>query len=138
MPGFHWLSTVQFDCHVLTSIHRLFVLPLFTPLPPQSVVTAARAVLDSPQLIGEPRPLEDATNAPPTEDSSAAPAGGFDMGAALPVAEPSWSAAHRGLCLFASRLLHPVWEVALVRPVAKNSPVIAAVLDVVVLQVHAR
>lgn len=30
---------------------------------------------------------------------------GFDMGAPVPVAEPDWSAAHKGLCLYLSRLL---------------------------------
>lgn len=104
-------------------------------LVPQSVVAAARAALDSPQLIGEPRPLEDATNQQQQQqvDTDTAPgaANTFDMGAALPVAEPVWSAAHRGLCLFISRLLHPVWEVSLVK--SSNASVLVAVLDVVML-----
>lgn len=38
-----------------------------------------------------------------------APAG-FDMGAVVPVAEPEWSGAHHGLCLYASRVLQAVWD----------------------------
>ena len=41
---------------------------------------------------------------------------GFDMGSAVPVSEPEWSAAHRGLCLYANRLLAPVAEQAVVQP----------------------
>ncbi len=44
-----------------------------------------------------------------------APAG-FDMGSAVPVSEPDWSAAHRGLCLYANRLLAPVAEQPVVQP----------------------
>lgn len=29
---------------------------------------------------------------------------------AVPVAEPEWSAAHKGLCLYISRVLQPIWE----------------------------
>ena len=35
---------------------------------------------------------------------------GFDMGAVVPVAEPDWSGAHHGLCLYASRVLQAVWD----------------------------
>lgn len=35
---------------------------------------------------------------------------GFDMGAVVPVAEPEWSGAHHGLCLYASRVLQAVWD----------------------------
>ena len=37
-------------------------------------------------------------------------AAGFDMGAVVPVAEPDWSGAHHGLCLYASRVLQAVWD----------------------------
>ena len=29
---------------------------------------------------------------------------------AVPVAEPEWSAAYKGLCLFMAKVLQPVWE----------------------------
>lgn len=29
---------------------------------------------------------------------------------AVPVAEPDWSGAHVGLCLYVGRLLQPLWE----------------------------
>lgn len=32
------------------------------------------------------------------------------MGAVVPVAEPEWSGAHRGLCLYASRVLQAAWD----------------------------
>ena len=48
-------------------------------------------------------------------DPQVAPAG-FDMGSAVPVSEPDWSAAHRGLCLYANRLLAPVAEQPVVQP----------------------
>ena len=32
------------------------------------------------------------------------------MGAVVPVAEPDWSGAHHGLCLYASRVLQAVWD----------------------------
>jgi hypothetical protein len=32
------------------------------------------------------------------------------MGAVVPVAEPEWSSAHQGVCLYASRLLQAVWD----------------------------
>lgn len=43
----------------------------------------------------------------------------FDMGAVVQAAEPGWSAAHEGLCLYVSRVLGPTWD----RPVlATMSP----------------
>ena len=32
------------------------------------------------------------------------------MGVVVPVAEPEWSGAHHGLCLYASRVLQAVWD----------------------------
>lgn len=34
----------------------------------------------------------------------------FDMGAVVQAAEPGWSAAHDGLCLYVSRVLGPTWD----------------------------
>ena len=56
----------------------------------QSVQQMARAALENPRLSGEPE-IRD-TGVP---QSDTAPAAGFNMGSAVPVAEPEWSAAHR-------------------------------------------
>jgi hypothetical protein len=34
--------------------------------------------------------------------------------------EPQWSGAHRGLALYVSRLLAPVWDVRIITPSANN------------------
>ena len=39
----------------------------------------------------------------------------------MPVAEPEWSAAYRGLCLFMARVLQPAWEEEIVVPVSPGS-----------------
>ena len=39
----------------------------------------------------------------------------------MPVAEPEWSAAYRGLCLYMARVLQPVWEEEIVVPVSPGS-----------------
>ncbi len=38
------------------------------------------------------------------------------------MAEPEWSGAHKGLCMYVARLLQPVWEEAIMRPVQGASP----------------
>jgi hypothetical protein len=48
--------------------------------------------------------------------------GGFDMGAAVPVAEPRWSGAHQGLALFLARLLAPLGDRPLAVPVDPRRP----------------
>ena len=39
----------------------------------------------------------------------------------MPVAEPEWSAAYRGLCLYMARVLQPAWEEEIVVPVSPGS-----------------
>ena len=57
----------------------------------QAVQQAARAALENPRLAGEPE-IRDTGAAEPQADQASA---GFNMGSAVPVAEPEWSAAHR-------------------------------------------
>jgi hypothetical protein len=40
-----------------------------------------------------------------------------------PHPEPQWSGAHRGLALYVSRLLTPVWDVKVITPSRSNSKV---------------
>lgn len=40
-----------------------------------------------------------------------------------PHPEPQWSGAHRGLALYASRLLMPVWDVKVITPSSSNPKV---------------
>ena len=40
----------------------------------------------------------------------------------MPVAEPEWSGAHKGLCLYVARLLQPVWEESIVASVPGAAP----------------
>lgn len=70
-----------------------------------SVAERAAETFEDPGIVGMPQ-LE--SNA--VLSSVRAPAGGFSMGQVVPEAEPLFSGAHEGLCLCASRLLFPVWE----------------------------
>ncbi|KAI0494950.1 hypothetical protein KFK09_025096 [Dendrobium nobile] len=70
-----------------------------------SVSERAAETFEDPVIVGMPQ-LE--SNA--VLSSVRAPAGGFSMGQVVPEAEPLFSGAHEGLCLCASRLLFPVWE----------------------------
>lgn len=70
-----------------------------------SVAEWAAETFEDPGVVGMPQ-LE--SNA--VLSSARAPAGGFSMGQVVPEAEPLFSGAHEGLCLCASRLLFPLWE----------------------------
>ena len=39
-----------------------------------------------------------------------------------PNPEPDWSSAHRGMCLYISRLLRPVWDQRVAAPKSKGGP----------------
>ena len=54
-----------------------------------------------------------------------------------PVSEPEWSAAHRGLCLYANRLLVPVAEQPVVQPM-KSGKLLKPTFTPDVLQVCMR
>ena len=49
-----------------------------------------------------------------------------DIVQAVPVAEPEWSAAYKGLCLYMARVLQPVWEEEIMVPVSQGSPALKA------------
>ena len=59
----------------------------------QAVQQAARSALENSRLCGEPQ-MRDTGAAGPMSESIASGAS-FNMGSAVPVAEPEWSAAHR-------------------------------------------
>jgi hypothetical protein len=40
---------------------------------------------------------------------------------AVPVAEPEWSPAYKGLCLYVARVLQPAWEEPVTVPVKRGS-----------------
>lgn len=77
----------------------------------KSVSGLAEAALDDPRLCGQPEiaPAQQ-TDGTRGEEPAAHLPSGFDMGAVVPIAEPEWSAAHKGLCLVVSRLLRGVWD----------------------------
>ncbi|KAI3427442.1 hypothetical protein D9Q98_010357 [Chlorella vulgaris] len=117
---------------------------LATAGPPQasaSVVAQAKAALDNPRLCGEPQ-LRDAADglaaaAAPAFGGAAAEDGlaaGFDMGAVVPVAEPEWSGAHHGLCLYASRVLQAVWDEQVVVPLRSTAGLLRCKLSLEALQ----
>ena len=45
---------------------------------------------------------------------------------AVPVAEPEWSAAYKGLCLYMARVVQPVWEEEIVVPLSPGSNALKA------------
>jgi nuclear pore complex protein Nup155 len=111
------------------------------PVASSTVVAHAKAALDNPLLCGEPQ-LRDGGDG--TGDNAAAdvapeePAahfsGGFDMGAVVPVAEPEWSGAHKGLCLYVARLLQPAWDEQIVSPIKSSPALLKCALPVEGLQ----
>jgi len=75
-------------------------------------VREATAALEQVVLVGEPRLPEDVmVQQPMGEMLGRGTTGGIYMGHAVnPNPEPDWSAAHRGLCLYITRLLQPAWD----------------------------
>eukprot|EP00884_Botryococcus_braunii_P002912 jgi/Botrbrau1/12621/Bobra.0169s0148.1 len=99
------------------------------------VVQGAKAALENPRLTGEPDLREDASRLPgmPSGVENITPNLGFDMGQAVPVAEPEWSGAHRGLCIYTSRVLEPAWEELITEPTRKGSPALRCRIPVTTL-----
>ena len=54
---------------------------------------------------------------------------------AVPLAEPEWSAAYKGLCLYIARVLQPAWEEAVTVPVSRGSSQQKANIPTATLQV---
>ncbi|KAK9806121.1 hypothetical protein WJX72_002210 [[Myrmecia] bisecta] len=96
-----------------------------------NVIQQARAALENPRLTGEAAMKEESG----AGGENMQPNLGFDMGMAVPVAEPEWSGAHKGLALFLSRLLRPAWEEEVVGPVAGSSGLLQCRIPAAVLQV---
>nr|XP_043628932.1 nuclear pore complex protein NUP155 isoform X2 [Erigeron canadensis] len=69
------------------------------------VAEKAAEAFEDPRVVGVPQ-LEGSGALANTRTG----AGGFSMGQVVQEAEPVFSGAHEGLCLCASRLLLPVWE----------------------------
>lgn len=69
------------------------------------VAEKAAEAFEDPRVVGIPQ-LEGSGALANTRTA----AGGFSMGQVVQEAEPVFSGAHEGLCLCASRLLLPVWE----------------------------
>ena len=79
----------------------------------------ARGALEDVQLVGETEVREvvgpDATmygqeQHHHQQQQDTGGYGGFDMGTAVPVAEPEWSGAHKGIALYSTRILTTVWD----------------------------
>ena len=102
----------------------------------QAVQAAARGALENPHLTGEAE-MRDGGKGPArpggamagSQEAGQPHSTGFDMGAAVPVAEPEWSAAYRGLCLYLARALAPAWERPIAVPAAPGSKLLHAGLS---------
>jgi nuclear pore complex protein Nup155 len=106
------------------------------PAASSAVVAHAKAALDNPFLCGEPqlRDAGDGTAELAPEEPAAHFSGGFDMGAVVPVAEPEWSGAHKGLCLYVARLLQPAWDELVVSPLRSSPGLYQCALPIEALQ----
>ncbi|KAF8069564.1 NUP155 [Scenedesmus sp. PABB004] len=88
------------------------------------LVEEAAAALDNPLLVGQPLMPEEGGGGAEAALNAGAAGGGIYMGTAVnPNPEPDWSGAHKGLALYISRLLAPVWEARLITPSAANPDV---------------
>ncbi|CAL8471349.1 g10891 [Coccomyxa elongata] len=87
--------------------------------PSPTVIQQAKSALENTRLTGEPEVKE--SDAARSADQNLPPNQGFDMGQAVPLAEPEWSAAYKGLCLYVARVLQPAWEEAVTVPVSRGS-----------------
>ena len=97
---------------------------LATSLPPLALAGLAAALMAMPALLSETLALPGGVGALDAALGTAwrqrvsrinAPGGalaaaGFDLGAPVPVAEPEWSASHKGVCLYAWRVLQAAWD----------------------------
>lgn len=107
------------------------------PAASAAVVGHARAALEDPRLCGEPelREVNEGADAGGQGGYRGAeePAGhlssGFDMGAVVPVAEPEWSGAHKGLCLYVARLLQPTWDELITAPMRSSRHLLRCALS---------
>lgn len=112
---------------------------------PRAIQGAALA-LETSTLVGEPHMPDEAPAARggglfPSSNNTlpvggGGNGGGIFMGQAVSVnPEPTWSAAHSGLCLYLSRLLAPAWEQKLVVVASKDPEVLACQLSLELMKV---
>ena len=111
------------------------------PAAAATVVAHAKAALDNPLLCGEPQLREYGENGGggggeimTHEEPAAHFSGGFDMGAVVPVVEPEWSGAHKGLCLYVARLLQPAWDELIAAPLRASPALVRCALPLEALQ----
>eukprot|EP00878_Enallax_costatus_P016050 GHUV01016827.1.p1 GENE.GHUV01016827.1~~GHUV01016827.1.p1 ORF type:complete len:1150 (+),score=458.72 GHUV01016827.1:567-4016(+) len=84
------------------------------------LVEEAANALDNPLLVGQPLMPEEGGGTEAAQNAGSA-GGGIYMGTAVnPNPEPDWSGAHKGLALYISRLLAPVWDHRLITPSSGN------------------
>ena len=116
----------------------------------KSVASLAEAALDNPRLCGQPdigqsngqypamRSQEQrfsSLRSPVGQEEPAAHlSSGFDMGAVIPIAEPEWSAAHKGVCTVVSRLLRGLWDEPLFAFKAATPEILSSTIDLPVLE----
>ena len=108
----------------------------------KSVASLAEAALDNPRLCGQPEitPLRSigrdagAWNRYDHEEPAAHLSSGFDMGAVIPIAEPEWSAAHKGMCTVVSRLLRGMWDEPLFTFKASTPDILTLTIDLPILE----
>ena len=110
----------------------------------KSVATLAETALDNPRLCGQPEITQSRENGRvgaasdryryEREEPAAHLSSGFDMGAVIPIAEPEWSAAHKGMCTVVSRLLRGIWDEPLFAFTAATPDILTSTIDLPVLE----
>lgn len=88
------------------------------------LVEEAITALENPLLVGQPLMPEEGGAGAEAARNAGATGDGIYMGTAVnPNPEPDWSGAHKGLAVYISRLLAPIWEAKLITPSASNANV---------------
>ena len=121
----------------------------------KSVASLAEAALDNPRLCGQPEvrqnggmggmgqsamrsplmnPYGSLRSPEAKEEPAAHLSSGFDMGAVIPIAEPEWSAAHKGVCTVVSRLLRGLWDEPLFAFKAASPDILSSTIALPVLE----
>lgn len=95
----------------------------------------AEAALDNPRLCGQPELASVESKRSKRAEEPAAHLGtGFDMGAVVPIEEPEWSAAHKGICLVVSRLLRAMWDEPLFAHTSSAPEFLSSTIELNVLE----
>jgi nuclear pore complex protein Nup155 len=95
----------------------------------------AENALDNPRLCGQPELASvDSKRSKRAEEPAAHLGTGFDMGAVVPIEEPEWSAAHKGICLVVSRLLRGIWDEPLFTYISSAPEFLSSTIDLHILE----